>query len=112
MRIMTVAPITRKKTIKHVVNQHGLRCGRGLYAEFERKAEELLYAICNSYLNARAVSGGSSSLSQFTHQPSLDLSPADAGHAVSSTPDIPKHTASAGDSNLHPERTEDEHITP
>jgi hypothetical protein len=111
MRTTPVAPITRKKTIKHVVNQYGLRCGRGLYAEFERKAEELLYAICSSYLESR-VAGGHSSVSQCTHQPALDLSPAEGSHAVSSTPDIPKHTASAGDSNLHPERTEDEHITP
>ena len=95
MSTATVAPITRKKTIKHIVNKYGLRCGRRLYTEFEQKSEALLRAICNAHVCMRGQYSASS-VSCCTHQPPLDLSPVEDSHAVSSTSDHKTKTPPPG----------------
>lgn len=72
MNSNTFAPITRKKTIKHVVNGHGLKCGRALYTEIERQVSALLNDICRTHIK-NVLPDGPRTLSTSARQQSLEL---------------------------------------
>jgi hypothetical protein len=71
---MNLAPITRKKTIKHVVNGYGLKCGCALYHEVEQQVGALLHDICRTHIK-NVLPDGHTTVNTSARQQSLELTP-------------------------------------